>query len=708
MRLKEILSKSALWANLFSGSDSKKREMYLAFLTLGVVFGDIGTSPLYALREALSAVGHAPNEAEILGIVSLILWSLILVICVKYQIFVLRADNRGEGGILALMALLRHQDRRAPDREPMGVKRRRGRITTGMWILVLGTFGASLLYGDGMITPAISVLSAVEGVRVVTPKLDQLIIPVTCVILFLLFWFQKRGTAGVARWFSPVVTVWFFVIAALGLLSLVKTPEILGAFNPMYAIEFFLKHKEIAYFALGAVFLAVTGGEVLYADLGHFGATPIRRSWFALVLPALLLNYLGQGALALRDPGAIQNLFFRLIPSSWGIVFIYLLVILATAATVIASQAAISGGYSLMGQSIGLNISPRVRIDQTSASERGQIYIPSLNHILMVACILLVLTFRTSSNLGGAYGVAISTMMLITTVLMYLVMRRLWHWNIVRAGIVTLVFLSVDIPFWGANMIKLGQGGWVPIMIALVSFAIMRIWTKNRQRLVSTLRGRTEPLGVFLDRLGHQMPPRVPGTAVFFTTPGLGVPPMLKYHLKHNQVLHEQVLLLSVITTEEPSLLMNRRLQIVPYGYGFYGVNLYYGFKQEQWVLKSLEYAVKRNLLKIDFEKLTFYFGRETLVPSPYGGPLLGTRRILLAHWRRWRRLPEPTKDSLQKVGLRQALSERLFVIMHRNALRATDFFRIPEDQTVEIGMRMHATSLAELDLENKRNSSGQ
>ncbi len=675
---------------------ARKRTTRLSFLALGVVFGDIGTSPLYAMREALAAVGNAPAREDVLGVLSLVIWALILVICFKYQIFVLRADNRGDGGIIALVALLRQRNRKTCDQGTVDThSRRRRRIFTGVWVLILGTFGASLLYGDGMITPAISVLSAVEGLRVATPSLDRLVIPITVIILFFLFWFQRRGTAGIARWFAPIMALWFSVLAALGLISLVQMPAVLAAFNPEYAIRFFMAHKEMGYIALGSVFLAVTGGEVLYADLGHFGARPIRMAWFVLVFPALIFNYLGQGALALRNPQAIKGLFFALVPPGWGIVFVYLLIVIATVATVIASQAAISGAFSLMGQSISLNISPRVRVERTSRTERGQIYIPSLNTILMVACIVLVLGFRTSANLAGAYGVAISTDMLITTILMFLVMRRLWHWSLTAALGLTVLFLSVDIPFWGANMIKLDQGGWVPILIALVSFTIMRTWTTNRERLVSTLRGRTEPLAVFLDRLGHHMPPRVPGTAVFLTAPGLGVPPMLEYHLRHNQVLHEQVLLLSVITTDEPLLLMNRRLQIVPYGYGVYGVNLYYGFKQEQWVLRSLEYAVKKRLLKIDFSKITFYFGRETLVPSPYGGPLLGFRRWLAGRWRRWRGWPEPSPGAVHRVGLRQALSERMFVVMHRNAMRATDFFKIPEDQTVEIGMRLHATSLS-------------
>ncbi|HYW76664.1 MAG TPA: KUP/HAK/KT family potassium transporter [Gammaproteobacteria bacterium] len=674
----------------------RRRQLWLSFLTLGVVFGDIGTSPLYAVRESLLAIGHAPSTEEVLGIISLVIWALILVICFKYQIFVLRADNRGDGGIIALIALLRHRNRPGAERQPVGTPRRTRRqwVAAGAWVLVLGTFGASLLYGDGMITPAISVLSAVEGLRIAAPTLGGLIIPITCIILFFLFWFQRKGTSGVATWFAPIMMVWFLVLAGLGLASFVQTPTVLLAFNPAHAVDFFIAHKKLGFIVLGSVFLAVTGGEVLYADLGHFGAPPVRRAWFALVFPSLLLNYLGQGALALREPAKVSDLFYALAPAAGGTIAVYILVAVATMATVIASQAAISGAFSLMTQAIGLNISPRVKIERTSRTERGQVYIPSLNVILMIACIVLVLTFRSSSNLAGAYGVAISTDMLITTLLMYIVMRRLWHWSWWKTIPLIAVFLAMDIPFWGANMIKLDQGGWVPIMIALIAFAIMRVWTKNRERLIRTLRSRTDNIAVFLDRLGHHMPKRVPGTAVFLAAPGLGVPPMLKYHLRHNQVLHEQVLLLSVMISDEPTVKARGRLEVVPLGYGFYQVTMHFGFKQEQNVLIGLKLAAEQGLLDIDPERLTFYIGRETLVPASYGGPLHGPRQWFARYWRKWRRLPEPERAPGQEVGIIQAISERVFVLMHRNAMRATDFFKIPDDRTVEFGLRVRTTAL--------------
>jgi len=684
----------------------RRRQLWLSFLSLGVVFGDIGTSPLYAVRESLLALGHAPNARDVLGVLSLVIWALILVICFKYQTFVLRADNRGDGGIIALIALLRHRNRPGAERQPVGTSRpsRTQWVVAGAWVLVLGTFGASLLYGDGMITPAISVLSAVEGLRIAAPSLGNLVLPITCVILFLLFWLQRRGTAGVAAWFAPVMVVWFAVLAGLGLASFVQTPSILAAFNPAYAVEFFLYHKGLGFVVLGSVFLVVTGGEVLYADLGHFGARPVRRAWFFLVFPALLLNYLGQGAMVLRDPGKVPDLFFALAPGFAGVAAVYILVAIATLATVIASQAAISGAFSLMAQAIGLNISPRVKVERTSRTERGQVYIPSLNTILMIACILLVLAFRSSSNLAGAYGVAISTDMLITTLLMYIVMRRLWHWSWIKTVPLIALFLAMDIPFWGANMLKIEEGGWVPLMIALVAFAIMRIWTKNRERLIKTLRARTDDVSVFLDRLGHKMPHRVPGTAVFLAAPGLGVPPMLKYHLRHNQVLHEQVLLLSVMTSDEPTVKSRRRLSITPLGYGFYRVVMHFGFKQEQNVLIGLKLAAEQRLLDIDPERMTFYIGRETLVPAPYGGPLYSLRGWLAGYWRKWRHLPEPEQLSVREAGIRQALSERLFVLMHRNAMRATDFFKIPDDRTVEFGLRVRTTALTrEEELERQR-----
>lgn len=676
-----------------SSTDAERRRLaYLSFITLGVVFGDIGTSPLYTVALSVAPLGHPPTPPDVLGIISLIIWSLILVICFKYQIFVLRADNQGEGGILALMALLRGRGARPGlERLPVGATGRKKLVKAGAWVLILGTFGACLIYGDGMITPAISVLSAVEGLGQITPSFHSLIVPVTCIILFLLFLFQRRGTEKVSLIFSPIICLWFAVLAITGAVSVIKSPLILTAFNPAHAVAFFMRHRLEGLFALGAVFLAVTGGEVLYADIGHFGARPVRLAWFLLVFPALLLNYLGQGSMLLRNPRAAPSTVFGLVPH----LMLYPMVALATIATVIASQAAISGSFSLISQSVVLNMSPRMRIFRTSSTEQGQVYVPMINTILMIATITLVVSFGSSSALGGAYGIAISTTMLITTFMMFLVMRRLWHWNLMLAAFLTMGFLIIDIPFWAANMLKLEQGGWVPLLVALVAFGVMRIWTKNRERLIAALQNRSQSLPVFLDHLGHEMPHRVPGTAVFLMAPGLGVPPMLNYHIKHNQVLHRQILLLSVITTDEPVVMAAQRLDICPLGYGFYRVRLFYGFKQQQRVMDSIKLAVKRRLLCVDTDKLTFYMGRETLVPGRYSGPFRGLRRHIGMIWRGIHHLPDSTDPGTAGTGLVQAISERLFALMHRNALRATDFFEIPDDRTVEMGLRIRTSMLA-------------
>lgn len=696
MRFPNLFAKRRGFGAEDSQTAARRRLVYLSFLTLGIVFGDIGTSPLYAVSLALAPLGHLPTPKEVLGVISLVVWALILVICFKYETFVLRADNRGEGGILALMALIRGRSgHRYPESLSYGKSRRKALIQSGLWVLILGTFGACLLYGDGMITPAISVLSAVQGLNLITPGFQNFILPITCVILFLLFLFQKRGTEKVSMIFSPLMCLWFVVLALTGAISIVKSPMIFLAFNPGYAVFFFMHHRIEGLFTLGAVFLAVTGGEVLYADIGHFGANPVRWGWFLVALPALLLNYLGQGAMILRNPSSAPSTVYGLVPHS----LLYPMVILATIATVIASQAAISGAFSLISQSVALNMSPRMRILRTSRTERGQVYVPFINTILMIATIVLVLSFGSSSALGGAYGIAISTTMLITTLLMFVVMRRIWHWKLFPALLLTAAFLVIDVPFWAANMLKIDQGGWVPLAVALVAFAIMRIWTNNREQLIRALQARTESLPVFLDRLGHNMPHRVPGTAVFLAAPGLGVPPMLNNHLKYNQVLHEQILLLSVITTDEPMVMPARRIDIVPLGYGIYQVRLYYGFKQEQPILESLKRAADRGLLQVNPDEIMFYVGRETLVMGQYRGPLYTLRRWVAIHTRRRRRttVSSPRMAEIyrpRKVSLSRMISEHVFVWMHRNALRATDFFQIPDDRTVEIGTRLQTTAL--------------
>ena len=671
-------------------SAEQRRTAYLSFLTLGVVFGDIGTSPLYALPLSLSPLGHLPTQVEVLGILSLVIWSLILVICFKYQSFVLRADNNGEGGILALMALLRGRGARpGVERIPVGGDRRKRLVKTGVWVLILGTFGACLIYGDGMITPAISVLSAVQGLG---PSFHSVILPITCAILVMLFWFQHRGTEGVSMIFSPLMCLWFAVLALSGAISVFKTPVILEAFNPGYAVFFFMHHELEGFIALGSVFLAVTGGEVLYADIGHFGAAPVRLAWFLVAFPALLLNYLGQGGMILRNPASASSTVFGLVPQSLH----YPMVALATIATVIASQATISGSFSLISQSVALNMSPRMKIFRTSKTERGQVYVPFVNMILMLSTIILVLSFGSSSALGGAYGIAISTTMLITTCLMYLVMRRLWHWRWWKSVLLTAIFLVIDIPFWTANMLKIGQGGWVPLAVALLAFAIMRIWTKNRQRLISTLRSRTESLPIVLDRLRYNMPHRVPGTGVFLTSPGLGSPPMLNHHIKRNGTLHEQVLLLSVITTDEPYVMASQRAESQPLGYGFYQIRLNYGFKQTPRVMDSLKRVADRGLINLNPSAMTFYFGRETLVPGSYISPLVQLLNWIRRATNRVAGRPARPASEVARSTFFQSISERIFVLMHSNSVRATDFLQIPDELTVEMGMRLKAKALVE------------
>ena len=510
-----------------------RRLVSLAVLAFGIVYGDIGTSPLYALRECFHG-SHpvAVDRANVLGVLSLIFWSLIIVVTLKYHVYVLRFDNRGEGGILALMGLVR------------GARARRPGFRTAL--VVLGVFGASLLYGDGMITPAISVLSAIEGLEVATPFFRPYVLPITIVILVLLFLFQRRGTAGVGSVFGPVVLVWFASIAALGVRGILWEPSVLAAMNPQYAIGFFRTNGVHAFLVLGAVFLATTGGEALYADLGHFGERPIQIDWFSFVGPSLLLNYFGQGALLIRNPEAAHNPFYFLAPK-WAL---YPLVVLAAMATVIASQAIISGVFSLTQQAIQLGYLPRMEVVHTSGSEMGQIYVPAVNRAVMVATIALVLGFRTSTNLAAAYGVAVSTTMVITTILAYSVSRDLLGWSPVTAGTVTAAFLLVDLGFFGANLFKIAYGGWFPLVVAVAVFTLMTTWRRGRQILNQRMREGSLTSTRFVESLRARAPVRVPGTAVFLSHLSGHVPDSLLLSLKHYKVLHEQVLILTVVTDE--------------------------------------------------------------------------------------------------------------------------------------------------------------
>jgi KUP system potassium uptake protein len=617
----------------------------LALAALGVVYGDIGTSPLYALRECFTGEHGLPATVDnVLGILSLIVWSLNFVVSFKYISLVMRADNRGEGGILALMALLRF-------------KGTAGRAGVRRVLLPLGLFGAALLYGDGVITPAISVLGAMEGLKVLAPAFDPFVVPITVTILLALFLFQKRGTAGVGAVFGPITLVWFVCIALLGIRGILLDPSVLRAFNPAYAVNFFIEDGLRGFLVLGAVVLVFTGGEALYADMGHFGKRPIRLAWFGLVLPALLLNYFGQGALLLHDPSVARNPFYGLVPTP----LLVPMILVATAAAIVASQALISGAFSLTQQAVQLGYCPRVTIKHTSHTEAGQVYIPEVNEALAVACIGLVLAYRSSSNLAAAYGIAVTGTMTITTVLYYEVMRARWQWPLWKAGSVAALFLLVDVTFFGANLVKVPQGGWVPIVLAIGIFTLMATWKQGRVILAGIMRENTLPMDLFLRDIAHRRPPRVPGVAVFLTSDASGAPPVLLHHLKHNQVLHERVILLSVVTKEIPVVPDRDRLRSCDLGEGFSQATAFYGFMESPdvpAVMKALSEPAPKGLgLTVNLMQTTFYLGRETLI---------ATGRSRMARWRK-----------------------KLFILMTRNAQSAATFFGLPPNRVVELGAQI-------------------
>lgn len=617
-------------------SGGKSRFLLLCLASLGIVYGDIGTSPLYALRECFYGE-HAlpPTPANVLGVLSLILWSLILIISVKYLILILRADNRGEGGILALATLVSDVARR------------------GKYLLLLGLFGAALLYADGMITPAISVLSAVEGLHVATPLFDPYVVPAAIGILVALFIFQSRGTTGVGRVFGPVTVLWFVAIALLGIHQIGRVPEVLGAINPLQAVQFFTRNGATGFVVLGAVFLAVTGGEALYADIGHFGTAPIRITWFAVVLPALTLNYFGQGALLLHHPDAAVNPFFRMAPG-WAL---FPMVALATAAAVIASQAIISGAFSLTMQAIQLGYMPRLRVNYTSERVIGQIYVPVVNWALMLSSIGLVLGFGTSSHLAAAYGVAITTTMLITTILFYVVARRRWHWPAAAAVPVAAFFIIIDLAFFGANMIKVAHGGWFPLLVSTAILFLMLTWRKGRRVLGQRLGKICLSLDDFLPSVKDQSIRRVPGIAVYMSGNRSGTPLALLHNLKHNKVLHQQVVLLTVRTEEVPFLADARdRVSLEKREEGFWRVQVHFGFMEKPDVPAALE-SVKEPGLRFNPMRTTYFIGRETI---------LATRKLGLSAWR-----------------------GSLFAWMTRNAGDVTSYFCLPPNSVVELGARV-------------------
>ncbi len=596
---------------------------------------------MYALRECFRPeYGLAATEINVYGVLSLILWSLISVVSIKYIVFVMRADNNGEGGILALVALVLQRLHREADRH------------TKAAITVIGLIGAALLYGDGVITPAISVLSATEGLAVVEPFLGKLAIPLTLLIIFTLFFFQKKGTAKVGRIFGPITLVWFLVIGLLGAVEIIREPRILRAANPWYALSFFSLHGVHSFVVLGAVVLAVTGAEALYADMGHFGKRSIRLAWFGLVLPSLILNYFGQGGLILDNPEAAANPFYLLAPRP----LLYPLIALATMAAIIASQAMISGAFSLTRQCVQLGYSPRVTIVHTSKQEHGQIYIPEVNNALLIGCLLVVLYFGSSTRLGAAYGIAVTGTFLMTTALMYVVARTWWGWSRLRALLLVGPFLIIDGAFFGANLLKVRDGGWVPLTLAFIIFVLMTTWNRGREIVQDLLRRGMLPIDLLLADLANRKTARVPGLAVFMTREPEGAPVVLLHHLKHNKVLHEQVVLLSVTSEEVPEIPDDERITIQKLPQGFYRITARYGFMETTNVPGILARAREAGIESKPLET-TYYLGREQLIPT-------GTTPL----WT-WRK--------------------KLFVFMSRNSRSATAFYGIPPNRVVELGAQI-------------------
>lgn len=624
-----------------SDSPTGRRLSLLTLAALGVVYGDIGTSPLYAMKEAFGpSHGLLPNAVNVYGILSLVTWSILLVVVAKYLVFILQADNNGEGGVLAMLALLLQDTA-----ERIGRRRR-------TVLILLGVFGTALLYGDGIITPAISVLGAVEGLDIVTPTLSAYVVEITLVILVVLFAAQRFGTATVGRAFGPLTLVWFIVIGSLGLRSIVDTPQVLAALNPLHGLRFLLHHGTHGFVALGAVFLSVTGAEALYADMGHFGKVPIRRAFFAVVLPALLLNYFGQGALLLREPAAVSNPFYLLAPS-W---FLIPLLIIATLAAIVASQALISGAFSLARQSIQLGYLPRMTIVQTSREEYGQIYIPQINLALMIGTVCIVLGFKSSAALGAAYGIAVTGTMSITTLLFAVVARTRWNWPLWQVASLAAFFFVVDFAFLGANVIKIAAGGWVPLVLAAALVLLMTTWKRGRLALQQLLQRAGLPLDLMLNELGRRPAPRVPGTAVFLTSDSNGAPVVLLHHLKHNKALHQQVVLMSITSSNVPTVPREERVTVSSLDHGFWRVTARYGFMESPDVPTLLAQCAEQGIVARPMET-SYYLGHERLLPT---GP------TKMARWRK-----------------------RLFVLMARNAQSAAQFFQLPSNRVVEMGAQI-------------------
>lgn len=619
---------------------SKTRVYALALAALGVVFGDIGTSPLYTIREIFSGDHHPLmlTQDNVFGVLSLAFWSLILIVSVKYLAFILRADNRGEGGIMALLALASRAIGGDPRKQ--------------FAMMMIGIVGACLFFADGMITPAISVLSAVEGLEVAAPALHAYIIPVTLVIIFFLFWMQSKGTAVIGAFFGPVMIVWFTTLGTLGLISIAQEPSVLMALNPVYALYFFQANPLIAFISLGTVVLAVTGTEAIYADMGHFGRKPIRMAWFTFVLPALVLNYFGQGALILRDASAVKNPFYLLAPE-W---MLYPMIGLATVATVIASQAVISGTFSVTRQALQLGFLPRMQIEHTSEREKGQIYMPRVNWGLMLAVMALVIGFGSSGNLAAAYGIAVTGDMVIATLLAAVVFRKVWGWSLLHTGLLIGLFLIIDLAFFSANLLKIMDGGWFPLLIGIVIFTVMSTWKRGRALLLDKLKKESMALDPFIESIANHPPTRVPGNAVFLTQNPEGVPHSLLHNLKHNKVLHERVVLLTVKIEDIPHTEPEDRIRVEDLTSGFYRVMVYYGFKDDPDIPAEIE-LLKDQGIELDSMSTSFFIGKESLI---------ATRDSDMAYWR-----------------------EKLFVGMFRNADSITNHFNLPPNRVIELGAQV-------------------
>ncbi len=618
-------------------ASAQARSSSLALAALGVVYGDIGTSPLYTIRE-IFAGGHHPvpiSQFNVLGMLSLMLWSLLIVVTLKYVVLILRADNRGEGGIMALLSLvLRHV----------------GKSPRARWLMLLGLFGAALCYGDSVITPAISVLSAVEGLEVIAPALKSFVIPLTLVLLVALFVVQKHGTAKVGRFFGPIMLLWFITLGVLGIVNISAHPHVLFAVSPHFAALFFLQQPMLGFFSMGASVLALTGAEPMYADMGHFGRQPIRIAWFGIVLPCLLLNYFGQGALILSDASAIENPFYRSI-GDWGL---YPLLILATAATIIASQAVISGAYSMTRQAIQLGYGPRMVVQHTSSEEAGQIYLPGINWALFVVVCALVIGFRSSSNLASAYGVAVTGTMVITTILAFVIATRRWHWPLWKAALIVGLFFVVDVTYFSANIIKVEDGGWFPLLLASLIFFAMTTWKRGRALLNKRLDDEALPLDIFVQSTADVT--TVPGTAIFLTGQENKVPHALLHSIKHYKCLHERVVIMHVEFHDEPYVPVTERADVQALSDQFYTVSIHYGFMDEIDLPQALAQC-ERFGLTFDLMDTSFFLGRETLIPKLHSE---------MSFWR-----------------------EKVFVAMYRNAGSAAAYFKIPPNRIVELGAQV-------------------